>query len=285
MPRNRHDQRHRKGFRVPDSDIGKVFPNFAVTVDCVVVTLINGEPHVLLAKREFDPFGGEWALPGGFKRVGETLEEAIIRQLNDKVHITLRNAPQQLRAYGHPHRDPRPNVVTVVFTALVDELDTPRPGRHVTDVALVSMEEAIEGRPRLAFDHEAILIDARDDIARRLEYEPVVPQLVGDSTTLVELRNLYQSFWQEHIDRGNLRRSLLSSDNPFLTRADRAESHIKMTQERPTELRSAIPSNKTEPSPSGRRPDRYRLTDAWNVELQPIRRPRSRSSDQPEDND
>jgi hypothetical protein len=147
------------------------------------------------------------------------------------------------------------------------------------------MEEAIEGRPRLAFDHEAILIDAREDIARRLEYEPVVPQLVGGVTTLVELRNLYQSFWQEHIDRGNLRRSLLNGDNPFLTRAEPAEVRLESVHRRPIDRRQAFNLDDSNPGSSGRPPDLYRLTDAWNSDIQPIRRPRSRSSDRSDSDD
>ena len=47
-------------------DIGQ-FPPFAVTVDVVILTVLDGELHVLLVRRGGEPYAGAWALPGGFK--------------------------------------------------------------------------------------------------------------------------------------------------------------------------------------------------------------------------
>ena len=52
------------------------FPAFAVTVDVVVLTMSEGLLHVLLVCRGEKPFEGMWAIPGGFKRPTETLDEA-----------------------------------------------------------------------------------------------------------------------------------------------------------------------------------------------------------------
>ena len=57
----------------------------ALTVDCVVFGLDDGELKVLLIQRGLEPFKGRWALPGGFVRVEETLEQAARRELEEEV--------------------------------------------------------------------------------------------------------------------------------------------------------------------------------------------------------
>ena len=51
----------------------------ALTVDCVVFGLDDGDLKVLLIQRDLEPFAGKWALPGGFVRVDEDLEAAARR--------------------------------------------------------------------------------------------------------------------------------------------------------------------------------------------------------------
>ena len=43
----------------------KDFPPFALTVDIVVLTILDGKLRVVLIERAEDPFRGQWALPGG----------------------------------------------------------------------------------------------------------------------------------------------------------------------------------------------------------------------------
>lgn len=40
------------------------WPRPSVTVDCLIYTLDEGTPWILLIKRKNDPFKGGWALPG-----------------------------------------------------------------------------------------------------------------------------------------------------------------------------------------------------------------------------
>ena len=57
------------------------YPRAALTVDCVVFGFDEGELEVLLIQRALEPFKGKWALPGGFVKVDETLDEAARREL------------------------------------------------------------------------------------------------------------------------------------------------------------------------------------------------------------
>ena len=63
------------------------YPAFAVTVDVVILTMVNGELHVVLVRRGVAPFKGMWAIPGGFKRPNETLDEAAKRELAEEAGV------------------------------------------------------------------------------------------------------------------------------------------------------------------------------------------------------
>ena len=103
----------RAGERAPEGYDAGAYPPFAVTVDIVILTLREDELAVLLVRRSADPFAGLWALPGGFKRPDETLDEAAARELQEETGVAAPDHLAQLRAYGDPERDPRTNLVSV----------------------------------------------------------------------------------------------------------------------------------------------------------------------------
>ena len=63
------------------------YPRAALTVDCVIFGFDDGELKVLLIQRGLAPFKGKWALPGGFVRVEETLDEAAWRELAEETSV------------------------------------------------------------------------------------------------------------------------------------------------------------------------------------------------------
>ena len=64
------------------------FPPFAVTVDLAVFTIRAGVLTMLLVQRRDHPYRGDWALPGGFVRAGESAEEAAGRELAEETGVT-----------------------------------------------------------------------------------------------------------------------------------------------------------------------------------------------------
>src|SRR3974390_18813 len=108
------------------------YPRAALTVDCVVFGFDEGDMKVLLIERGLEPFKGRWALPGGFVRVAEPLDEAARRELVEETG--LKNVfLEQLYTFGEVDRDPRERVVSVAHFALVKLTD--HQAKAATDAA------------------------------------------------------------------------------------------------------------------------------------------------------
>src|SRR3989442_12838975 len=82
------------------------FPAFAVTVDVVILTMSEGLLHVLLVCRGEAPFEGAWAIPGGFKRPAETLDEAARREVREETGVGGAYLTLHFRAYVDSQHQP-----------------------------------------------------------------------------------------------------------------------------------------------------------------------------------
>jgi len=122
-----------------------------VAVDCI---LADPTGRVLLVERRFPPPG--WALPGGFVDPGESLEQAVRREMREETSLEL-SACAQFHAYSEPSRDPRHPMVSVVFVGRAT--GSPQAGDDAGDTRFFGLDALPD---KLAFDHRAIL----DDFAR-----------------------------------------------------------------------------------------------------------------------
>jgi 8-oxo-dGTP diphosphatase len=188
------------------------FPAFAVTVDVVVLTMADGRLHALLVQRGIDPYAGMWAIPGGFKRPTETLDEAAQRELLEETGVDGAALLRQFGAYGDPGRDPRMNVVTVGYVAVIRDIGAPAAGTDAAAAELVPVDEALSGRVALAFDHERILRDAVDRVRTDLELTGTATAFLPPAFTLAELRSVYEAVWNVHFDAANFRKRVLADD-------------------------------------------------------------------------
>lgn len=123
------------------------------TPKLMVDVIITSEEKVVLIRRGTEPFVGRWALPGGFVEVGETVEEAAIREAAEETGLAVEVA-QLVGVYSDPERDPRGHNVSVAFLARVlsGELSA---ATDASEVALIDPSSV-----ELAFDHERIVNDA-----------------------------------------------------------------------------------------------------------------------------
>src|SRR3989344_2309735 len=97
----------------------KVFEKPSVTVDIVIFTIQENDLKVLLVKRGIEPFKGKWAIPGGFVRINESLEDGAKRELQEETGVKNIYL-EQLYTFGSPKRDPRGRVITISYMALVN---------------------------------------------------------------------------------------------------------------------------------------------------------------------
>ncbi len=74
--------------------------------------------QILLVKRNDYPFKDKWAIPGGFVRMDESLEEGAIRRLREETGIDNVYI-EQLYTFGEVSRDPRTRVISVANVALI----------------------------------------------------------------------------------------------------------------------------------------------------------------------
>ncbi len=127
-----------------------------VAVDAVVVRRGGG---VVLVKRMKPPYEGYWALPGGLVEYGETVEEAVVREVKEETGLDV-EVKGLVGVYSRPGRDPRGHVISIAF--LVVEVGGELRGSRETEVG-----EFYSTPERLAFDHGDILRDGIK-LARRL---------------------------------------------------------------------------------------------------------------------
>jgi 8-oxo-dGTP diphosphatase len=120
------------------------FPPFAVTVDLVVLTVRDGALAALLIRRGEEPFAGRLALPGGFVRRAESLDEAATRELGEETGLArLPVHLEQLASYGAVDRDPRMRVVSTAYLALAPDLPTPRAGGDAVAASWIPVAEVL----------------------------------------------------------------------------------------------------------------------------------------------
>ncbi len=125
------------------------YPRPMLTVDAVVFRINGEKPEVLLIQRKHDPFAGMWALPGGYVDMNETVEEAIVRELEEETGLKTNNL-RQLYTFSAIGRDPRGRTVSVTFFGLTDmNNSTVKGGDDASDAQWF----AVENLPQLAFDH------------------------------------------------------------------------------------------------------------------------------------
>ncbi|MES2705632.1 MAG: NUDIX domain-containing protein [Verrucomicrobiota bacterium] len=184
------------------------YPRPALTVDGVVFGLDGGKLKVLLIERGLEPFKGQWALPGGFVQEGETLDEAVSRELSEEAGVRGVFL-EQLYTFGAVRRDPRERVVSVAYFALVNLAD--HTTRASTDAADARWFPAAP-LPALAFDHDDILKMALDRLRGKLRYQPVGFELLPEKFTLTQLQQLYETVLGTPLDKRNFRKKVLGFD-------------------------------------------------------------------------
>lgn len=181
--------------------------NIKIAVDAVVFGYFeNRELHILLIKRNIEPFLDSWALPGGLVKNEETLEEAISRELHEETGVNT-TFIEQLYTFGELNRDPRNRVISVAYLGLVNPKSCDlKASTDASDAQWFS----INNLPNLAFDHLMIVTKALERLRTKIQYQPIGFNLLKTEFAFSDLESLYQSILGRDIDRRNFRKKIMS---------------------------------------------------------------------------
>lgn len=200
------------------------FERPSVAVDVSLLAVREGALVCWLVRRREHPHRARWALPGGFVRMKESLQDAAARVLAEKSGV--RNVfVEQLFTFGALERDPRTRVISVAYYALIDvaRLEPLLPARG-EDVCIAELkvpwaeetggpvDALVEGKPvRLAFDHAEQLGMAVKRLRGKLAYAPIGFQLLPEQFTLRELQLIHEAVLGHSVNKDSFRRKMLAS--------------------------------------------------------------------------
>jgi 8-oxo-dGTP diphosphatase len=178
-----------------------------VSVDAVVFGYDQEQGiSVLLIKRKNEPFQKMWALPGGLVLNGESLDDAVNRELKEEAGIDV-NYLEQLYTFGSPERDPRNHAISVSYFGLVRPEDFQLAAHtDAEDVAWFNIKKL----PKLAFDHKKIIETATKRLRGKITYEPVGFELLEKEFPFSDLEKLYQTLLDQDIDRRNFKKKIIA---------------------------------------------------------------------------
>ncbi|MFX1299635.1 MAG: NUDIX domain-containing protein [Promethearchaeota archaeon] len=133
-----------------DPNIEKDAVKFNSPVLAVDAVIQMEDGNIIFIQRQNPPFQGQWALPGGQVEVGETVEEAIIREVKEETGLKVK-VGHLIGVFSDPQRDPRGHVVSIVYFA------HPIGGELLAGSDASRVASFREPPDSLAFDHESIL--------------------------------------------------------------------------------------------------------------------------------
>lgn len=179
-----------------------------ITTDVVIFTIKDNKLQVLLVKRANEPFKGRWAIPGGFIRLSENLDNAALRILKEKTNVDNIYL-EQLYTFGDPLRYPSSRVITCAYFALIRSDDIKLSVDNSQGITEVQWHE-VYNLPTLAFDHKEIIEYSIKRMRERLEFCPIAFQLLPEKFTLTELQKSYELILDMKLDKRNFRKKVLT---------------------------------------------------------------------------
>ena len=111
---------------------------------------------IVLIKRKYDPYKSYWALPGGFVEIGESVEQAAVREAWEETGLNV-ELVELVGVYSNPDRDPRGHTVTIAYIAQTVSGNL-KADSDAEDAFEFTKDEISD--LKLAFDHKTILENA-----------------------------------------------------------------------------------------------------------------------------
>lgn len=201
----------------------------------------DAEPrlHLLMIKRGEHPFMNCWALPGGFLRGDETVEQCAVRETKEETDLTV-TALMPIGIFSQPDRDPRGRILSAAFTSIVDGKSKVMGGSDAINAEWFQVEHKIEGdqiwiclscgdtrleatlkqrrtllagtelevlaASGFAFDHAKIIASALLQMRQELDRTDLAFAFLPEAFTLAALQRVYEIIGGETLLTANFRR-------------------------------------------------------------------------------
>lgn len=178
----------------------------AVSIDCLIFGFRHEAVDVLLIKHGEGISKGRWALPGGWIRYNESIDDAAARLLTSLTGVS-NIFLEQFRAFGEVDRYPGKRVITLAYFALINADNYYlSPGFTASDAKWFRIDDI----PRLPYDHQKILKTGFQYLQHKVRHEPIGFNLLPRKFTLHDIQKLYEAILGTPLDKPNFRRKLLN---------------------------------------------------------------------------
>lgn len=173
-------------------------------------------PQLLLIKRADEPLKGKWALPETLLRSHESADAACIRLIDDKIGLQVpMSSTEQLATFTDPNRVADSRALSLAYMTYLPSTPKLHPGYGATDAQWFTLsadqhkyvishdrQQFILTTPSdLAFDHVQIINTAINRIKNKLDYQPGILHILGDSFTLRQAREVFAAFLGTTLDK------------------------------------------------------------------------------------
>ena len=207
-----------------------------VAIDVAMLSVRNGDLHVLLLQRSEAPYAGFWALPGALVDPDEdaTLDHTARRMLREKVGID--GMPlEQIGAFSGKDRDTRDWSVSVAFAAPL----SPQHAEVIDTGAPSSVRKWFSVRKlpsRMAFDHHAMIQQALQQLIVKLEMGGYPTAFVPKQFTLAELQAASEAILGRALDKSAFRRVVKTTLEQKVPPFSEISGEFKTGTHRPAQL-------------------------------------------------
>lgn len=176
-----------------------------ISIDCVIFGFEKSIFEILLIKRARKPSKGIWALPCGFVKKEELIEDATKRILQVTTGVSNIYL-EEVAVFDQVDRYPLWRVFTIGFFALISpELQKLTTGIDAVEVKWSKINEL----PDLRFDHKHIIDVAISKLRTRVKYKPLGFELLPKKFTLPQLQTLYEVILGRQLDKRNFRKKIM----------------------------------------------------------------------------
>ncbi|MFD1257369.1 NUDIX domain-containing protein [Mucilaginibacter terrae] len=181
-------------------------PKIAVAIDCIVFGFDGTDLKLLLIQRGFTPELHKWSLMGGYVNEDEGVDAAATRILHSLTGLSGVYL-EQLAAFGEVQRDTTERTISIAYFALID-------------IAMYKQQLSthyhaewfpIQKVPKLIFDHDMMVEQAKKRLQYKAALHPVVFELLPEKFTLPQIQSMYDAIYEVNFDKRNFSRKLLST--------------------------------------------------------------------------